>query len=132
MSNAQRSNYNGEEAVYDPEERLVEFSARCIRLADTLNGSMSATHVAKQLLRSATSPYANHGEVEAAESQAEFNHKISICLKELRETKCWLQLVQKVSLVESPERVTALLEENEERICIFFSSLRTRKKKLDR
>lgn len=132
MLNAERSTSNGEQTEYHLEKRLLEFSTRGIRLADSLQGSLSASHVAKRLLRSSTSPDANHDEVEAAESRADFNHKISICLKELRETIRWLKLIQKVPLVRKPDLVETLIQENEEPIRIFYSSLRTSKKKVDK
>ena len=40
-----------------------------------------------------TSPYPNHGEAQAAESQKDFIHKLRISLKELRETQRWLKLI---------------------------------------
>jgi four helix bundle protein len=36
----------------------------------------------------------NHGEAQAGESRADFIHKRKICLKELRESWRWLDLLQ--------------------------------------
>jgi four helix bundle protein len=96
--NAQRSTPNAQRKTnsrFDLEERLLEYSARIIRLIDVLPNTRAANHVAGQLLRSGTSPYGNHGEVEAAESRKDFVHKLKICLKELKETRRWLRLVAK-------------------------------------
>jgi len=49
--------------------------------------------IAGQLLRCGTSPAPNYEEGCAAESRADFVHKLSICLKELRESRCWLRLI---------------------------------------
>jgi len=126
-SNVQRSTPNAQrkrQPRFDLEERLLEFSARIIRLVDALPNTRAANHVAGQLLRSATSPYGNHGEVEAAESRKDFVHKLKVCLKELKETKRWLRLVQKSEIL--PEKsVAPILAENEELIRIFFTSIRT-------
>ena len=84
--------------------------------------------MANQLLRSGTSAYPNHGEAQAAESPNDFIHKLRICLKELRETKRWLKLIQSVPLVKTPEEVKDLLEETEELIKIFVASIRTAEK----
>jgi len=76
--NAQRSTSNVQlknEPRFDLEERLLEFSARIIRVVDAFPNTRAANHVAAQLLRSGTSPYGNHGEVEAAESRKDFIHK---------------------------------------------------------
>ena len=47
---------------FDLEERLLEFAARIIRLADALPNTQTGKHVAGQILRSGTSPMAQHGE----------------------------------------------------------------------
>ena len=125
--NAQRPTSNAQlqnDARFDLEERLLEFSVRIIRLVDALPNTRASNHLAGQLLRSGTSPYGNHGEVEAAESRKDFIHKLKICLKELKETRRWLRLVAKSALLSSP-KMSAILTEAEELIKIFFSSIRT-------
>jgi four helix bundle protein len=51
------------------------------------------------LLRSGTSIGANINESTAAQSKADFIHKMSIASKEARETKYWLMLLNKSQLV---------------------------------
>ena len=113
---------------YDLEDRLLEYSSGIIKIVEKLPKSRTGNHVAGQLLRSGTSPYANHGEAQAAESAKDFIHKMSICLKELRETKRWLKLIQRVPLIKLPDVVGNLLEETEELIKIFAASIRTAEK----
>src|ERR1700719_499148 len=118
---------NGEYAArrkYDLEERLLEFTASIVRLADSLPNTKAGNHIAGQLLRCGTSPLANHGEVEAAESRKDFLHKLRICLKELRETKRWLRLVGRLNLVDVSD-LSVCLNETEELIRIFVASVRT-------
>jgi four helix bundle protein len=125
--NAQRPTPNAQRQTkprFDLEDRLLEFSARIIRLVDALPNTRAANHLAGQLLRCGTSPYGNHGEVEAAESRRDFVHKLKICLKELKETRRWLRLAAKSAMVSS-SRMTAILSETEELIRIFFSSIQT-------
>jgi len=126
-SNAQRSTSNAQLASkprFDLEDRLLEFSVRIIRLVDSLPNTRAANHIAGQLLRCGTSPYGNHGEVEAAESRKDFVHKLKVCLKELKETRRWLRLLAKSSML--PEtKMHPILNETEELIRIFFSSIRT-------
>ena len=86
------------EKKYDLEDRLLEFAARIIKIAEQLPNSKAGNHVSGQLLKSGTSPYPNHGEAQAAESPKDFIHKLRICLKELRETQRWLKLIQRVPL----------------------------------
>jgi four helix bundle protein len=75
------------ERRYDLEERLLEYSVKIIKIVEALPPSRTGNHIAKQLLRSGTSPYANHGEAQGAESSKDFIHKMRICLKELRSRK---------------------------------------------
>lgn len=56
--------------------------------------------ISKQLLRSATSIGANVEEAIAAQSRKDFVHKMSIALKEARETRYWLRLLNESKLVE--------------------------------
>ena len=114
---------------YDLEERLLEYSVRIIKIVEQILKTKTGNHVAGQLLRSGTSPYPNHGEAQAAESPKDFVHKLRISLKELRETQRWLTLVQRVPLVEQPERLNEISQETEELIKIFVTSIKTAEKK---
>jgi len=117
----------GARPKYDLEERLLEFTANIVRLADSLPNTKAGNHIAGQLLRCETSPLANHGEVEAAESRKDFLHKLRICLKELRETWRWLRLIGRLDLSQG-NQLRAALAEVEELIRIFAASVRTTEK----
>lgn len=117
---------------FDLEERLLEYSAEIIRFTDGIRRTPAGIHVANQLLRSGTSPLPNHGEAQAAESRADFIHKMSICLKELRESRRWLRLTQRVPLVRNSASVGPLPEESEQLIRIFYSSVATAKRSMAR
>lgn len=116
------------EPKYDLEERLLEFAVRIIRVTESMGRSPAGTYVADQLLRSGTSPYGHHGEVEGAESRDDFIHKLRVCYKELRETRRWLRLTQRTPLVPKPELLTDLIAEAEELVRIFSASIRTAEK----
>ncbi len=109
---------------FDLEERLLAYAARVIHLVEQLPATRAGNHIAGQLLRSGTSPLPNHAEAQAAESRKDFIHKLKICHKELRESRRWLRLVQRVPLLR-PAQVQALADETEELIRIFAASLRT-------
>ena len=111
--------------TFDLEERLLNYAAVVIRFADTIGRSPAGSHVAGQLLRAGTAALPNHAEAQAAESAADFAHKLSICLKELRETRRWLRLIQRVPLVEQPTAVDPVLRETEELVRIFHRSRQT-------
>ncbi len=113
---------------FDLEERLIEFAVRIIKVAGSLPTTVAGQHIAGQILRSGTSPAANYGEAQGAESRADFVHKIRIALKELRETKVWLQIIMRSELISSPDRLQPLLKENDEVISILFKSAETARK----
>ncbi len=115
--------------AYDLEERLLDYSVRIIKIVEQLPHARAGNHVAGQLLKSGTSPYPNHGEAQAAESQKDFIHKLRISLKELRETQRWLKLIQRVPLIKKPELLNDILQETEELIKIFVTSIKTAEKK---
>jgi four helix bundle protein len=123
----QHSTPNAQSATrprFDLEERLLDFSVRIIQLVDALPNTTAANHVAGQLLGCGGSAYGNHGEVEVAESRKNFVHKLKVCLKALKKTRRWLRLLAKSSML--PETKPApVLNETEELIRIFFSSIRT-------
>jgi four helix bundle protein len=113
------------ERTYDLEERLLEYAVKVVRLVEKLPNTRAGNHVASQLLRSGTSALPNHGEAEGAESRNDFIHKLGVCYKELRESKRWLLLIQRVPLLSEPEPVLEMLNETQELILIFAASLRT-------
>ena len=114
---------------YDLENRLLEYSVKIIAIVEHLPNSRVGNHAASQLIKSGTSPYPNHGEAQAAESSKDFVHKLRIALKELRETKRWLQLIKKVPLVKQIAQIDEALAETEELIKIFVTSIHTAERK---
>ncbi len=110
---------------YNLEERLLAFSVMVIQTVEGLPNTRVGNHIAGQLIRSGTSPFANHGEAQAAESQKDFIHKLRICLKELRETKRWLELIEKAQLLKEKPKLVEMIQENEELIKIFVASIKT-------
>ncbi len=111
--------------AYDLQERLVDFAVRVIRLCEALPTTLSGNHISRQLLRSGTSPAPNHSEAQGAESRADFIHKLRIALKELRETKTWLQIILRAQIVHPPGKLTDILAEADELIAIFVKSIKT-------
>ena len=111
-------------AYYDLEDRLIRFGAGVCRLANQLPPSPVGKHVAIQLIRSCTSPLANYGEVQGAESRRDFIHKLGICLKELRETRAWLKLIAEMSLCPE-EPVGLMMRECDELLAILATSIKT-------
>lgn len=109
---------------YDLEDRLIEFGLRTIDVVESLPNTIAGKHLGGQLVRSGTSPALNYGEAQAAESRADFIHKMKVALKELRETKVNLKYILKRNYF-SEKRMLPLLKENDELIAIFIKSIST-------
>jgi len=115
--------------TFDLEERLIDFAVRILRMAESLPKTKAGSHIAGQLIRCGTSPGPNYGEAQAAESRADFVHKMKICLKELRETRIWLLIIVKANLITPASKLEPLIDENNELISIFVKSIKTAKQK---
>jgi four helix bundle protein len=98
----------------DIDERTYRFALRIVGLCRKMD-AVPGVHrtMARQLLRSGTSVGANVEEAQSAKSRADFVAKLSIALKEARETHYWLRLVRDASL-EKPEPLAALVQEADE------------------
>ena len=91
-------------------DRLINFAARVGKVADALPDTRLRRHVAGQIVRCGTSPAPNYEEACGAESRKDFIHKLRVCLKELREPRCWIRLIIRADLL--PEaRLMELLDE---------------------
>lgn len=108
---------------YDLEDRLINFAVQICLLTDRFPSTPIAKHVSSQIMRSGTSPFANYGEAQAAESRQDFVHKLKVCLKELRETQAWLKFVERMNF--RPENIEAARRECDELVAIFAASVRT-------
>jgi four helix bundle protein len=106
------------------EERLIDFAVQIIKLADSLPDSPASKHIARQLLRSGTSPAPNYAEARGAESHADFVHKLKISLKELNETCVWLRMIRRAELMQT-DMMSELIDENEQLCRILNASCKT-------
>jgi four helix bundle protein len=79
--------------------RLLDFAARVGKVVDALPDTRMGRHIAGQFMRSGTSPAPNYEVACAAESRADFIHKLGICLKELRESRSCIRLIIKTELL---------------------------------
>ena len=110
----------------DLAQRLIEFAARIGKVIDALPDTRLGRHVAGQLVRCGTAGAPNYAEARGAESQKDFIHKLGICLKELRESQCWIELIIHAELL--PEaRLAQLLDECDQWISIIVKSIVTAK-----
>jgi four helix bundle protein len=120
------------ERRYDLQDRLVDYAVRIIKLSEALPETKTGRHISLQVLRSGSSPAANYGEAQSAESKADFVHKLKVALKELRETEIWLKIIDKAKMIKPTAQLDPLLQETDELIAILFRSIETAKKSKER
>jgi four helix bundle protein len=121
-----------EDTIFDLEDRLIDFAVRIIRAAESLPKNKAGNHIAGQLMRCGTSPAPNYGEAQAGESRADFIHKMKVCLKELRETRVWLIMLVKANFIKPVSKLDALIDECNQLISIFVTSITTARKNLQK
>ena len=106
------------------QKRLVTFASQIIFVSGNLPKTPEAILISKQVLRSGTAVAANYGEARAAESRADFIHKLRVVLKELNETAVWLEIIVESSLI-SREKLNVTIAENRELSRIMTASIKT-------
>ena len=105
-------------------QRLIGLGARTSRVAKSLPRTEEGRYISQQLIRSGLAAAPNYAEARAAESRADFIHKLRIVLKELNETKSWLEQIVANSLLPR-DKMIAVIAENQELCWIIAASLRT-------
>jgi four helix bundle protein len=113
---------------FDLEDRLVSFAVRAIAVVEALPPAPAGVHLAGQLVRCSTSPAHNYAEAQGAESRGDFIHKMKIALKELRETRVCLRIIAHARLIKPESKLLPLLEECDELIAVFVTSIATARK----
>ena len=112
---------------FDLEERTICFAENLIVFLKTLKETTLNKPIISQVIRSGTSLGANYYEADVAESKKDFQHKISICKKEAKETCYWLRMLSNL-YPERKEELRILWKEAHEFVLIFSASIATSKK----
>lgn len=89
---------------------------------------MVGRRIGDQLLRSGISVGAHYEEAQAGESREDFVHKLSIALKELRESNYWLRLLIKAGTLPA-SRLHDILDESTQLRAMLSKAVATTKGK---
>ena len=108
--------------------KAYSFALEIITLYKYLVNEKKEYVLSKQLLRSGTSIGANINEALSAQSKRDFVHKLSISLKEARETSYWLNLLKDSEYIKQ-ESFTNLSNKCNEILKILSSIILTTKQK---
>ncbi|MBN2635533.1 MAG: four helix bundle protein [Prolixibacteraceae bacterium] len=113
----------------DLKKRLKKFALRIIKLSENLPNNITGITIAKQIIRSGTSPGANYRAACLGKSDKDFLNKLKMVEEELDETQYWLELIVESGLIKS-NLLDDLVKENEELFKIIASTIVTMKKKI--
>ena len=99
----------------DIKKRLFDFGIKVLKLLSTLPKSLGFNIIRYQLAMSLTSSGANYKESQAGSSKADFNNKVRISLREMRESNYWLRII-KATIPEdkNAELLKILLDESQQ------------------
>jgi len=117
---------------FDLEERLIDYSVLIAGIVETIPNTKAGNHFAGQLIRSGTSPALNYAEAQSGESRRDFIHKLKIVLKELKETRVALKIVKLANMYPDLSKLEFAMQEINELIAIFITSVNTAIKNLDK
>ena len=109
-------------------DRLLDFAVEVIKITDALPNSVAGRHVGGQLIRAGTSCGSNYEEACGAESRSDFAHKMSIVLKELKESRFWLKLIRRTRML-TPQHIDPIIDECEQLCAIVAKSIITAKRR---
>lgn len=112
-------------------DRILDFVVKVIKIVNDLPQTIAGRHIGTQLLSAGTSSGANYEEACGAESRSDFIHKMSIVLKEMKETRYWLRLIHRTEML-APDRIVPMLDECGQLCAIIGKSISTAKKKKTR
>ncbi len=115
-----------EKKTFDLEDRLISFACLCLDVCDLLPNSKAGQNLEFQLSKSSTAAALIYGEAQAAESPADFLHKMKLVLKEIRETRVNLRIISQKPLVVN-SKVDHALNESNQLMAIFLKSIETSK-----
>jgi four helix bundle protein len=105
------------EKIFNFEDRLVRFAGECILFTRNLNKSYENEYYKNQLIRSSGSSSLNFGEAQGTITDKDFIFKVSLVVKELKESRNSLKILNYIQEGDDNQRIL-MLNETEELIAI--------------
>jgi len=113
---------------YDLEDRLVCFAALIGKFCQGLPDDNTGQYYARQLMRSGGSAALNFGEAQGTFTNKDYVHKVSLSLKELKESRVTLKIMNFVDYGDD-NLTRQLLKETEELIRIIATIIKNKSRK---
>ncbi|HCF02865.1 four helix bundle protein [Flavobacterium sp.] len=101
------------EKVFNFEDRLVRFAGECIFFTRNLSKSFENEYYKNQLIRSSGSSTLNFGEAQGTISDKDFIFKLTLVVKELKESRNSLKILNYIKEGNEVVRDSLLIEVEE-------------------
>ena len=111
-------------------ERMTVFAVRIIKMVDAMPSSVAGQAIARQIIRSGTSPSANYRAACLAKSEKDFINKLKMVEEELDETCHWLEIIMRSEMMKE-SRMKPLHQECSELLNIIAKSIVTTKTRMN-
>ncbi len=112
--------------IYNFEDRLVRFAGECIFFVRKLDKTYEIEYYKNQLIRSSGSSSLNYGEAQGTITDKDFVFKVSLVVKELKESRNSIKVLDYIKAGSEEER-DWLLKEVEELIAISSKMINNKK-----
>ena len=112
------------------QQRHKAFAIRIVRMIDAMPQTIAASAIARQVMRSGTSPSANYRAACIAKSDKDFINKLKMVEEELDETQHWLELIVDCQILPE-ERMKDILQECSELLGITVAAIVSTKKTIN-
>ncbi len=114
----------------DLRERMTGFAVRIVKMVDAMPSTVSGMAIARQIVRSGTSPSANYRAACLAKSDRDFINKLKMVEEELDETCHWLDIIMRSQMMKE-SRLQPLHQECSELLNIIAKSIVTTKTRMN-
>ena len=111
------------------QERMTAFAVRIVKMVDSMPTTVAGHAIARQIIRSGTSPSANYRAACLAKSDKDFVNKMKMVEEELDETCHWLEIIMRSEIMSST-RLLPLHQECKELFSIIVRSILTTKERM--
>ena len=111
-------------------ERFRKFSIKIIKMVNEMPNTIASNAIARQIVRSGTSPAANYRAACLAKSNKDFLNKLKMVEEEIDETSHWLSIIMDAEILPAI-RVKELYDESVELRRIVVRSITTARQTIE-
>ena len=79
---------------------MTTFAVRIVKMVDAMPSTISGMAIARQIIRSGTSPSANYRAACLAKSDKDFINKLKMVEEELDETCHWIEIIMRSEMMK--------------------------------